>query len=204
MTANVNIVLGEKDDVLRVNNSALRFNPPGFEPAQGGGFGNAAAGRVDELAKELDLNAEQRKAVEAAMADMQTAIAEMRDGAQASGGPGFGGFGGGNPRERFGQLRQRMTNQLTGVLTPEQMSRFEQSFGGGPGGGPGGGGRAAFGGAGGPNPEVAAMRPGQVWVLENGQPKAVRVLVGLSDGQNTEVLSQDLEAGDEVIVRLAR
>jgi hypothetical protein len=97
-----------------------------------------------------------------------------------------------------------MTNQLTGVLTPEQMSRFEQSFGGGPGGGPGGGGRAAFGGAGGPNPEVAAMRPGQVWVLENGQPKAVRVLVGLSDGQNTEVLSQDLEAGDEVIVRLAR
>jgi threonine/homoserine/homoserine lactone efflux protein len=43
-----------------------------------------------------------------------------------------------------------------------------------------------------------------VGVLENGQPKAVRVLVGLSDGQNTEVLSQDLEAGDEVIVRLAR
>jgi HlyD family secretion protein len=48
------------------------------------------------------------------------------------------------------------------------------------------------------------MRPGQVWVLENGQPKAVRVLVGLSDGQFTEVRSQELEEGNEVIVRLAR
>ena len=202
MTANVNIVLGEKDGVLRVNNSALRFNPPGVEPAQaggaGGGFGNALAGRLDTLAAELKLDANQRKAVETAMQDMQAAMAQAREGFQ--GGGGFG-FPGGNPRERIQQMRQRMTNQLTGVLSPEQMAAFEQSlggggggFGGGPGGGPGGG----------RDPEAAGMRPGQVWVLENGTPKSVRVLVGLSDGQFTEVRSDALKEGDEVIVRLAR
>jgi HlyD family secretion protein len=199
MTANVNIVLGEKDGVLRVNNSALRFNPPGVEPAQagpGGGFGNALAGRVDELATELKLDANQRKAVEAAMVDMQATISQMREGFQ--GGGGFGGPGGpgGNPRERIQQMRQRVTNQLSGVLSAEQLAAFETSLGGGrPGGAPDAGGR---------DPEAAGMRPGQVWVLENGQPKAVRVLVGLSDGQFTEVRSQELEEGDEVIVRLAR
>jgi hypothetical protein len=48
------------------------------------------------------------------------------------------------------------------------------------------------------------MVPGQVWVLENGTPKRVRVLAGLSDAQYTEVRSPELAAGDEVIVRLAR
>jgi hypothetical protein len=43
-----------------------------------------------------------------------------------------------------------------------------------------------------------------VWVLENGEPRPVRVLVGLSDAQYTEVRSQDLADGDAVIVRLAR
>jgi ferredoxin-NADP reductase len=35
-------------------------------------------------------------------------------------------------------------------------------------------------------------------------PKSVRVLVGLSDGQFTEVRSDALKEGDEVIVRQAR
>jgi hypothetical protein len=117
----------------------------------------------------------------------------MRQGAQRGGGFPGGGFN--NPRERMQQMRQRLTNQLSGVLTPDQLAKFEQSFGGGFGGGGPGGGR---------DPATAGMRPGQVWVLENGEPKAVRVLVGLSDSQYTEVVAQELEAGDEVIVRLAR
>jgi HlyD family secretion protein len=51
---------------------------------------------------------------------------------------------------------------------------------------------------------IIDMQPGRVWVLEKGAPKRVRVLVGLSDAQYTEVRSQELAAGDEVIVRLAR
>lgn len=40
----------------------------------------------------------------------------------------------------------------------------------------------------------------RIWVLRNGEPAAVFVKVGLSDGSNTEVSGDDLEEGDEVIV----
>lgn len=203
MTANVNIVLGEKDDVLRVNNSALRFTPPGVEDAPArGGFAGALDERLEELARELDLDEAQREAVESAMASMREDMAEARSGFRG-GPPGPGGFG--NPRERATQMRQRMINQLSGSLSPEQLERLGQSFGGfAPGGGVVFAGGAGLASGGGRNPEIAAMRPGRVWVLENGEPKPVRVLVGLSDGQYTEVRSEDLEAGEEVIVRMAR
>ncbi len=188
MTANVNIVLGEKDDVLRVNNSALRFTPPGVEnPAGGpGGPGGDLAERLDALVSELELDATQRRAVESAVADMRDSMAAMRN-AGSGGFPGPGGFS--NPREQFQRMRQRLNNQLSGVLTPDQLARFEAGFGGG---------RGAR------NPALADMRPGQVWVLDGEQPRPVRVLVGISDSQYSEVVSQDLTAGDEVIVRLAR
>jgi HlyD family secretion protein len=41
---------------------------------------------------------------------------------------------------------------------------------------------------------------GRVWVLEGGRPVHRDLVVGLSNGQLTEVLSGDLEAGEEVIV----
>jgi HlyD family secretion protein len=41
---------------------------------------------------------------------------------------------------------------------------------------------------------------GTVYVLENGQPKAVRIAVGITDNRVTEVLGGDLKEGDAVIV----
>ncbi len=54
---------------------------------------------------------------------------------------------------------------------------------------------------------TAAKRPrearpghrGMVWVLRDGQPAPVRLRVGLSDGQNTEVIEGDLHEGDAII-----
>lgn len=40
----------------------------------------------------------------------------------------------------------------------------------------------------------------QVWVLDGGQPRAVPVTPGASDGRLTEVTSEQLRAGQEVIV----
>jgi HlyD family secretion protein len=210
MTANVDIVLGTKDDVLRVANSALRFNPPNAgADAPRGGFGSPMTDRLDEIAKELALTGEQRQRVASALTEMQTAMGDIRDPLASGGPPPIGGPPS-SSRERVAQLRQRMTNQLTGVLSPEQLARFEQSFGSGgapgsPGfaGSPAGGGFLPGGAAAGPA-AAAGMVPGQVWVLENGAPKRVRVLAGLSDAQYTEVRSPEIAAGDEVIVRLAR
>ena len=40
----------------------------------------------------------------------------------------------------------------------------------------------------------------KVWVLKNGTPSAVSVVVGASDGQRTEIVNGDLKEGQEVIV----
>ena len=44
------------------------------------------------------------------------------------------------------------------------------------------------------------MPTGTVYVLENGQPKAVRINVGITDSRMTEVLDGELKEGDKVIV----
>jgi HlyD family secretion protein len=160
MTANVDIVLGIKDSVLRVANSALRFTPPGAEQARGaGGFGpGRMTERLDELVTQLGLDAE-REAVEQAMTEFPAAMGQVRD--PFAGGPPIGG----PPREQrdqMGQLRQRMTNRLSGVLTSEQLTRFEQSFGppgggAGPGGPPGGPPGGGFPGGNGPAGGVSLL-----------------------------------------------
>ncbi len=47
-------------------------------------------------------------------------------------------------------------------------------------------------------------RAGQVWVLRDGQPIAVTIETGLSDGLRTQVLSGDIRAGDAVIADAMR
>jgi HlyD family secretion protein len=74
---------------------------------------------------------------------------------------------------------------------------------GGPGGPGGGGGGGQGGGAG----AAVAGAPGStvtVWILKNGQPSAVRVVIGVSDNRNVEIRSGGLKEGDRVIVAAVR
>jgi len=45
--------------------------------------------------------------------------------------------------------------------------------------------------------------PGRVWVLKAGQPQAVAVRLGVSDGRDTEMLRGELQEGSEIILGLA-
>ena len=47
--------------------------------------------------------------------------------------------------------------------------------------------------------EATPGRRGMVWVLRDGEPAPVRLRVGLTDGQNTEVIQGDLHDGDLII-----
>jgi HlyD family secretion protein len=78
---------------------------------------------------------------------------------------------------------------------------------GGTGGGPGaaGGGPGAPGGAAAAAPVAGA--PGSrvtVWTLHAGRPAPVPIVIGYSDGQNVEVRSGNLHAGDQVIIAQVR
>jgi HlyD family secretion protein len=73
-------------------------------------------------------------------------------------------------------------------------------------GGPGGGGPGGGGGGGGAGNAPVAGAPGStvtVWVLRNGQPAAVRIVIGASDNKNVEVRS-GLQEGEQVIVAALR
>jgi hypothetical protein len=47
-------------------------------------------------------------------------------------------------------------------------------------------------------------RPGRVWVLENGNPKAVNVMIGVGDGSATELMRGEVREGQNVITGMKR
>jgi HlyD family secretion protein len=49
-------------------------------------------------------------------------------------------------------------------------------------------------------PRQGAGQNGTVWILQDGEPVAVKVVIGVSDGKNTEIKSGDLKAGQALIV----
>ncbi|MBC7956848.1 MAG: efflux RND transporter periplasmic adaptor subunit, partial [Cytophagales bacterium] len=55
------------------------------------------------------------------------------------------------------------------------------------------------GGGGGANANAAAAAARQVWVLRDGAPVAIAVTPGITDGRMTEVSSEQLQAGLQVI-----
>jgi HlyD family secretion protein len=185
MTANVTFVISRRENIVRVPNRALRFRPPGVAAAQASSGSSRAArmrARLDKLARDLKLTPDQKQRVAAAYREMFTKIRALR-----------GGGGGGNIREQFRSLRRKLMSRLQSILTPAQ---FKQMAGMRRGGRAGRGGRGRG---------QARGRPGRVWVAgADGTPRAVRVTVGITDGQHTELRRGDLKAGDRVIVGIDR
>ena len=182
MTATVTLEIARRENILRIQNSALRFRPtpdmfavlnqPVPEILQRGGEGGGSRGGSV---------------------------------GGRGGGPGRGGFGDMSDAERQ-QMRERMQN-----MSPEQRAAFFAGRGGGErggrGGGRGGGGaprRRASQNAGATVPAVergattidALFAPleviatnGRVWVLDADQLRPVEVRLGVTDGTATELLA---------------
>jgi HlyD family secretion protein len=201
MTANLQLVTEERRDVLRVPNAALRFRPPagvgvtlpearrpanlpqgsedaprvgGAAGAQGGGQGGgqaAAAAFRERLMGEVKPTPEQAKAIDAI-------LAEAREGARAA-------RAGLSPDERRAlgqQQRRESAARIAQALDPERRKLFETMQAQG---------LARNGGGG---------VPGRVHVLDaKGEPKAVSVRTGVSDGALTEIISGDLAEGAKII-----
>jgi len=179
MTANIDIVTGEREGVLAVPNSALRFRPsgelealarPAEAPAQdggrrGGGGPRGGGGMLDRLAEQLDLTDNQREEAQQAI---RAAFGQMQARAQSSG-----------QRPDRNAINQLMATALRGVLTEEQMAQFQQI-----------------------QAENAETRAASVWVeAEDGTLEERRIRIGVSDGRHTEVVGGDLDAGDAVVTR---
>lgn len=201
MTANAEIVLEERDNVLRVPNTALRFTPAdeqlaargralagqgggrgqGANNAQGGGGqGGAGQGRgqrgVAQLTQALELTPPQQ---ETARTAFQAAMALMPRGAGGGGDQSASAGGGGARRAAMRQIREQVIRALEPSLSDHQRQLLTQM-------------RATQG----QRREVRTQAV--VWVLRNNRPEPVQVELGIADNTYTLVYS-GLNAGDQVI-----
>jgi HlyD family secretion protein len=251
MTANVNVEIARRTDVVRVPNAALRFRPtpeifaalnlpapqlgqPGWsgegrgrggqgsQGAQGArgaqGAPSAQSAQSPQAARGArNQGAERGRGAQGAQGGQNAPSARSGEGGEAApitprapGEPGASGFGRGGDSAR---MAERMQN-----MTPEQreqmMARMRER--GGDNGGNFGGRR----GQGSPAAAPPAQRPagrasattidalfgplpqvesrGQVWVWSQKQLKPVRLRLGITDGQQTELIEGDIEPGVEL------
>ena len=188
MTANVELVIGERADAIQVPSSALRFTPRGIEvPSAGGGRGSGGGGgqggqgqggsggggmrgMMQQLNENLNLNAEQQEAARAIFMEMGQSIRGLREGGMEADQMG----------PAIAQLRRQMTQKLEALFDPEQKRLYHQL-----------------------TAEAAASRGvrGRVWpVGPEGSPVPANVMIGISDGSRTEILRGESEPGNQVIV----
>ncbi|KRG71708.1 RND transporter [Pseudoxanthomonas dokdonensis] len=200
LTVNAEIEVSKRDDVLKVANAALRFKPAEDSPlaqaapASGARADRGGSGITDDLgrvAAQLKLSPAQQSAFDAAI----TAIRQRQQARQAqapSGGNGmFGGPGGGPRMVTAGggdgnvqaQVRQRMRQRLQqdfaafrASLDASQQQDWDAALA----------------------PLLNAKRS-TVYKLLDGQPQAINVRLGASDGTSTEISGAGLQAGDQLV-----
>lgn len=210
MTASLRIVTDRRENVLRLPNAALRWRPPAAAPATSaapanplggglaggptGGFGppggpgaggQGAGGRAmadlaEAIRSELKPDAGQQKRIDDILASARGRFAQAM-------GAGEGAARG----ERLRAIREEIAREIEATLTDAQKPLFaalNQRLSA-QRGGPGGRGQAA------------GAQPGRVFVVgPDGEPQAVALSLGSSDGTMTEVLSGPLAEGQDVIV----
>ena len=260
MTANVNIEIARRTNVLRVPNGALRFRPTaetfaalGQTPppgGTGGGRGRGAGGGPDtrnaqpapmpavqppvaqqQPAIQQRPAAQQRSAVQTAQQGEAPQGAPQADGSAPQMGRGEGG--GGGRRGGRGNFAERMAS-----MTPEERERFTermrargftppadgQTAAAAPARGGRGQGPRQQGQAQAARPAAAPARAsgattfdalfgpltqtesfGQVWLNAGGKLQRVRLRLGITDGQQTELieaLDGELQEGTEVVTNV--
>lgn len=186
MTANAEIVLEERENVLRVPNAALRFRPADPAIAERGQAmagrsgrgeaqaqtrqrrGDGAGGRgrgVAQIAETLELNEEQQAAAQRAF---EAALAGAGSGER------------GDRRAAMRRVREQVLREIEPSLNERQRELLAQL-------------RAGAG------PRREIRQQAVVWVLRNNKPAPVQVEIGVADNAHTLVHS-GLNEGDEVII----
>jgi HlyD family secretion protein len=178
MTANVRVAVESRASALKVPNAALRFRPAGTVDAKAPADAppqQAGGQGAQEFRNRIQ---QELKPSEAQKAQLEDIYSESRQK--------FARVrdmkGDGNRRKEAERIRSETNARIAEILTAEQRPAWERLL--------------AESGTRGPS------TVGRVYMLENGEPKALDVRLGLSDGTSTEVLS-GLKESEEVIIGTA-
>ena len=173
MTANVRIVVENREHVLKIPNAALRFRPARPAPAKAvakapasGGRGQASKAARERLARELKLSEQQQLVLETIYREtgqkIRAVSAETPEDRQ----------------RQIGKLRADRQARIAAMLHDDQRVRYEEMVA-----------------------ESRTVGRGRVWMLDAvGEPKAVNVRLGLTDGTYTELVGGGLKEGTELII----
>lgn len=204
MTANADIILEQRPGVMRVPAAAVRWTPPdtsgqrrasafpgaapgaaaGGQRRQGGGQGaggqggqgggQRGGGMAARIIEALDLDAGQQKKAEAI-------FAEARQKAQNASGE--------DRRTAMRAAMEEAFTKLDAILKPEQKTRLAAM-------------RARMGQGGGRGQGRGSMTQGTVWILVDGKPQPVSVMIGATDGSFVEIVDRSgkIKPGSQVIV----
>ncbi|MFZ9347690.1 MAG: efflux RND transporter periplasmic adaptor subunit [Arenimonas sp.] len=208
LTATAQIITSRKAQVLTVPNAALRFRPASAAASAGPSFGaptQAAPPSMEERSKRMQAQLDamrqflvQAKAEPAVLASYDASVEAYKQqaarmmqrfaqGGNAGAGTGQSGGaapqgmgGGGNGARRFADRFAKAFESVRAQLSPELQGQWDQQI------------QALF------NAKRAT-----VYVLEKGEPVAVEIRLGVSDGSRSEVIG-GLKNGQQVIVGSAR
>ncbi len=213
MTANAEIEISRRPDVLSIPNAALRFRPaeeskanmgPGFgapanpsrAAATGANGGQAGGGFVqafEKIAAGLQLDDTQKAAFDSALQEMRDRAQQGRPGgangagaagASAAGNRGQGGAAPGGSADRSRRMAERMKKNFEGFRASLRPDQQVKW-----------------------DAELLAMTSGKrapVYKLVDGKPEQVTIRVGASDGTRTEIIGDGLAEGELVIIGSAR
>jgi HlyD family secretion protein len=179
MTANIQIIVDERQDALKVPNAALRFKPNGEEAKSAGAPPGSSASsgevlqpeeRLQQLTAALRLTASQQNQVRVVLTDAREKLEALR---RQDATPD-------EIRRETLALHGRIRKALAALLAPEQREKYVRLA-------------AAQ--------EGLSARRGTVYVAaERGQPQPVDLVLGIGDGTFTEVVGGNLSPGQQVIV----
>jgi len=190
MTANVSVMIAHKDGILRISNAALRFRPEFAKADLGDGVGKKNEGsQKKEAPADRGTSGQQRgeKLVERLTEGLnltpeqrsrvemvlKSSRQEIQEIREKS-----------KPEEAGKKIQSLLRQKIMGVLTEEQRRKYiemVQSYS-----------------------HEEQRKPGRVWILSSeGKPIPISIVLGITDGTFSEIMSGDLKEGMEVIVEEA-
>jgi len=170
MTANVSVMIAHREGALKVPNAALRFRP---ESARQGSLPEKSSESSESRGRLLI----ERWTKELNLTPDQQSKIEM---VLKSSKQEFQEISQKmKPEEARGRIQGLIRQKIIGILTDQQIQKLKEL----------------------PESSQSERKPGRVWILSpDRKPTPVSIVLGITDGTFSEVISGDLREGGEVIV----
>lgn len=171
MTANVSIMIAHREGILKVSNAALRFRPASAKQGSPPEKGGESSTSKGRILIERWTN--ELNLTPDQQSKLEMVLKSSRQEFQEISQKM-------KPEEARGRIQSLIRQKISGILTDEQKQKLKEL----------------------PDSSQSEQgKPGKVWVTSpEGKPVPVSIVVGITDGTFSEVISGDLKEGMGVVV----